>query len=43
MWLCESCYSSDQHQAFSTRSRELVCCKCKRRKRCFLVVRREAQ
>lgn len=40
MWLCESCFTTTQHRALTTRARVLSCCGCKGRKPCFLVVRR---
>jgi len=40
MWLCETCYDPKRHKPFGTNARVLVCVECKRRKRCFLVIRR---
>jgi hypothetical protein len=43
MFLCNECFDAGVHRGLSTRAYSLVCCGCKGRKPCFLVIRRRLE
>ena len=40
MWICESCWDGNVYKCVSNNPHRLVCVGCKKRRRCFLVIRR---